>query len=114
MRMLAAALLSSLLLALAPAAQAADVVLNVEDGKFRPEAAKMRVGDRLVVANRSDKRLSIWGHAGDWAFDYRATQENGWTHEPGQSLGVVLNIPGKYRIGNSLDGKMRATVIVEQ
>src|SRR5260370_14332952 len=109
-----AALLWSLLLAVAPAAQAADVVLNVEDGKFGPDTVKMRAGDRLVVANRTGKKQWIWGEGGDWAFDYRATPENNWTHEPGQSLGIVLKFPGKYRIGNSFDGRMHAAVIVEQ
>ena len=109
-----AALLSSLLLAVAPVAQAADVVLNVEDGKFSPDSVRMRVGDRLVVANRTTKRQWIWGQGGDWAFDYRATPENTWTHEPGQSLGIVLKFPGWYRIGNSFDGKMLAAVTVEQ
>ena len=109
-----AALMCALLLAVPAAAQAADAVLNVEDGKFTPDTVKMRVGDRLVVANRTAKRQSIWGQGGDWAFDYRATPENLWTHEPGQSLGIVLKIPGKYRIGNSSDGRMHATVIVEQ
>ena len=108
------ALLLPLLLAVPAAAQAADAVLNVEDGKFTPDTVKMRVGDRLVVTNRTAKKQWIWGQGGDWAFDYRATPENTWTHEPGQSLGIVLKFPGKYRIGNSFDGKMQATAIVEQ
>jgi plastocyanin len=112
MRILAALLAS--LLAFASTAQAADVVLNLEDGKFAPDTVKMRVGDKLVVANRTNKRQWIWGQGGDWAFDYRATEDNNWTHEPGQSLGIVLKFPGKYRIGNSFDGKMHAAVIVEQ
>lgn len=108
------ALFCLLLLAASPPTQAADAVLSIEDGKFSPDTVSMRVGDRLVVANRTDKRQWIWGQGGDWAFDYRATADNNLTHEPGQSLGIVLNIPGKYRIGNSFDGKMHATVIVEQ
>ena len=114
MRIHAALLWSLLLLAVSPATQAADALLNVEDGKFIPDTVKMHAGDRLVVTNRTSKKQWIWGQGGDWAFDYRATSDNNWTHEPGQSLGIVLKFPGKYRIGNSFDGKMRATVIVEQ
>lgn len=52
---IAAARLSGLLLAVSPAAYAADVGLNLEDGKFSPETVKMRLGDKLAVANRTSK-----------------------------------------------------------
>jgi hypothetical protein len=74
----------------------------------------MRAGDRLVVANHTNEKQWIWGQSGDWAFDYRSTKENNWTHEPGQSLGIILKSPGIYRIGNAFDGKMHAAVTVEQ
>src|SRR5215472_10598808 len=98
--------LFSLLLALANLAQAADQLLSVEDGKFTPETLLMKKGNRLVVTNDTQKKPFIWGLSRNYSFDFRATKEDSWTHEPGQSLGVVLKQPGKYFIGNSYDGKM--------
>ena len=106
------AALFSLMLAVPHLAQAADKLLAVEDGKFTPETLLMNKGDRLVVTNETQKKPFIWGMSRDYSFDFRATQEDSWTHEPGQSLGIVLNAPGKYFIGNSYDGKMHATVTV--
>jgi hypothetical protein len=106
------AALFSLMLALPNFAQAADKTLAVEDGKFTPETLLMEKGDRLVVTNETQKKPFIWGLSRDYSFDFRATKEDSYTHEPGQSLGIVLNQPGKYFIGNSYDGKMHATVTV--
>jgi plastocyanin len=111
---LSSALLVLSLAVVASAGQAADVVLNVEDGGFVPDTVKMRVGDRLVVINKSGKKQWVWGQGGDYAFDFRSTAENNWTHDSGQSLGIVLRFPGKYRIGNAADGTMHATALVEQ
>src|ERR1700759_167170 len=106
------AALFSLILALPNFAQAADKLLVVEDGRFTPEALLMDKGDRLVVTNETQKKPFIWGLSRNYSFDFRATSEDSWTHEPGQSLGIVLNTPGEYVIGNSYDGKMHATVTV--
>lgn len=104
--------LFSLLLALPNFARAADKLLAVEDGKFNPETLLMNKGDRLVVTNNTQRKPFIWGLSRDYAFDFRATKEDSWTHDPGRSLGIVLNKPGKYLIGNTYDGKMHATVVV--
>ena len=110
--MLSRVALFSLLVALPNLAQAADKQLAVEDGKFVPEILVMKKGDRLVVTNVTQRKPFIWGLGRDYSFDFRATKEDSWTHEPGQSLGIVLNKPGKYFVGNSYDGKMQASVIV--
>lgn len=107
-----AALLLVPLLTLTSLADAKDGVLTIEDGKFTPETVTINKGEKLTVANSTQKKQWIWGQSGDWAFDFRATAENEWTHEPGQSLTVTLKRPGKYVIGNAFDGKMHATVIV--
>lgn len=104
--------LFSLLLALPNLAEAADKLLAVEDGKFTPDTVLMNKGDRLVVTNNTQTKPFVWGLSRDYSFDFRATKEDSWTHDPGQSLAIVLNKPGKYFIGNSYDGKMHATVIV--
>lgn len=104
--------LLSLMLALPTVAQAADKLLAVEDGRFDPETLQMNERDRLVVTNNTQKNAFVWGLSQKYAFDFRATKEDRWTHEPGQSLGIVLNTPGEYFIGNSYDGKAHATVIV--
>jgi hypothetical protein len=104
--------LFTLLLALPNLARAADKLLTVEDGKFTPETLILNKGDRLVVTNSTRKKPFIWGLSRDYSFDFRASKEDGWTHEPGQSLGIILAKPGKYFIGNSYDGKMGANVIV--
>jgi hypothetical protein len=106
------AALLSLLLAVPNLTQAADKQLAVEDGRFAPETLQMNKGDKLVVTNNTRKNTFIWGLSHDYSFDFRATKEDRWTHEPGQSLGIVLNTPGEYFIGNSYDGKAHATVIV--
>jgi|SwirhirootsSR2_FD_contig_31_15613605_length_474_multi_1_in_0_out_0_2 plastocyanin len=108
------ALFSLSLLALPGFVQAADKMLAVEDGKFTPETLMMNKGDKLVVTNNTQKKPFIWGQRGNYSFDFRATKEDSWTHEPGQSLGIVINEPGKYFIGNTYDGTMQATVIVGQ
>ena len=97
----------------APASlRAADVVVAIEAKGFVPEAAAMHVGDRLVVVNRTDKKQYIWGQGGNYAFDFLSTAENGWTHEPGQLLGIVIPFAGNYRIGNAVDGQMHAAIVV--
>jgi|SRR5215475_897119 len=105
--------LFSMLVVLPNFVQAADKLLSVEDGKFVPEILVMKKGDRLVVTNVTQKKPFVWGLGRNYSFDFRATKEDSWTHEPGQSLGIVLNNPGKYFIGNSYDGNMHASVIVE-
>jgi plastocyanin len=102
-----------LMLALPTVAKAMDKLLAVEEGKFAPETLQMNVGDRLVVINNTQKKPFVWGLGRNYSFDFRSTSEDRWTHEPGQSLGIVLNQPGEYFIGNSYDGKMHATVTVE-
>jgi plastocyanin len=56
----------------------------------------------------------VWGHGGGYAFDFRATDSNAVSHKPGDSLGIVMNVPGRYRLGCALHGDMRAVVIVEE
>jgi plastocyanin len=107
-----AALLLLTLLALPGLVSAKDGVLTIEDSKFTPDTVTINKGEKLTVTNGTQKKQWIWGQSGDWAFDFRATKEDGWTHEPGQSLTVTLKRPGKYVIGNAFDGKMYATVIV--
>ena len=107
-----AALLALFVLALSSLAHAKDGMLTIEDGKISPETVTINKGEKLTVANSTQKKQWIWGQSGDWAFDFRATKENGWTHEPGQALTITLKRPGKYVIGNAFDGKMHATVIV--
>jgi hypothetical protein len=102
-----------LMLLFAPAsAGAADAVIAIEEKGFVPESVAMAVGDRLVVANRTGKKQWIWGQGGNYAFDYLSTAENGWTHEPGQTLGIIIPFAGDYRLGNAFDGRMHATIAV--
>ena len=93
---------------------AADGVLNIDGRKFAPETIKLKKGDRLVVANRSQENHSVWGHAGDYAFDFRATDNNLLTHRAGETHAIPMQIPGKYRIGCALHQGMKAVVIVEE
>jgi len=93
-------------------AGAADITVSISDSGFSPAVATMGVGDRLIVVNRTDKKQWIWGQGGNYAFDYRSTQENMWTHEPGQSLGIIIPFAGSFRIGNAFDGRMHATIVV--
>ena len=113
MRLCTALLVSAFLFA--PASlRAADVVVAIEAKGFVPEAAAMHVGDRLVVVNRTNKKQYIWSQGGNYAFNFLSTAENGWTHEPGQLLGIVIPFAGNYRIGNALDGQMHAAITVSR
>jgi plastocyanin len=112
MRTSAAGLLL-VLMSLPLAARAADAVFTIgDDGRFTPPAITMHAGDRLVVVNHSKKNQFVYGQSGNYAFDYRATDENLFTHKPGESLAVTMQIPGKYHIG-SLDPSVEASVVVE-
>jgi plastocyanin len=99
----------------APAATGAgDVALTIEGRRFGAETVTLKRGDRLVVANRSPESHFIWGHAGDYAFDFRATDSNTMTHRPGDRLGIPMHFPGRYRLGCALHQGMSAVVIVEE
>jgi plastocyanin len=111
-RRLYAALFLVPLLTMPSLAYAKDGVLAIEDGRFSPDTVTINKGEKLTVTNNTQKKQWVWGQSGDWAFDFRATKEDGWTHEPGQSLTVTLKRPGRYTLGNAFDGKMHATVIV--
>jgi plastocyanin len=93
---------------------AGDVTLTLEADRFSPRTVTLKGGDRLVVANPSTETHFVWAHAGDYAFDFRATAENGWTHRPGDRRGIVVHTPGRYRLGCALHKDMHAVVIVEE
>lgn len=112
MRLRPALLLLALFLPTPSILWAADVTVTITDKGFTPDTVTMRVGDRLVVTNRTNKKQWIWSQGGNYAFDYRATAENNWTHEPNQSFGIVIPFAGKYRVGNAFDGTMHAGVTV--
>ena len=102
------------LLGIPGALGAADGVLTIDGRKFGADTLKIKKGDRLVVANRSQEEHSVWGHAGDYAFDFRATDNNNLTHKAGETHAITMNIPGRYRIGCALHQGMKAVVVVEE
>ncbi len=111
---LAVSLVALILLGLPAATDAADVVLTLDGERFSPDRATLKRGDRLVVVNRSPENHFVWAHSGDYAFDFRATDSNAASHRPGERLGIVMNIPGRYRLGCALHKAMTAVVVVEE
>jgi len=90
-----------------------NVTLTLANGAITPSSATMLPGDKLVVVNDTKTRQFVWGQRVNYAFDYRATPDDTFTHEPGQSLAIALTLPGIYQIGVVADPHMRATVTVE-
>ncbi len=107
-------LLCLALLGLSVASHAGETRLTIDGTRFTSDTVKLKRGDRLVVVNQSQENHFIWGHATDYAFDFRSTDENVATHKPGDSLGITMNIPGRYRLGCALHKDMHAIVIVEE
>jgi plastocyanin len=113
MRLLAPLL--ALMLVGAPAATgAADFVVTLDGERFSPATVTLKRGDRLVIVNPSPENHFVWAHSGGYAFDFRATDSNVMTHKPGDRLGIVMHIPGTYRLGCALHEGMHAVVIVEE
>ena len=91
----------------------ANVTLKLSNGAITPASATIQPGDNLVIVNDTKTRQFVWGQRTNYAFDYRKTPDDTFTHEPGQSLAIALTLPGVYKIGAIADPHMRATVTVE-